>query len=74
MGLFIDEETTPQSVEIKGHELRCPVCNNGLFYSRKALLNTPAASFFNVDWANHNAACFVCSECTHISWFMGVEN
>ena len=70
MGLFSEEETAPQPVEIKGHKLRCPVCNNGLFYSRQALLNTAVATFFNLDWANRNATCFVCSDCTHISWFL----
>lgn len=73
MGLFKNEETAPQTIEIKGNMLKCPVCSNGLFYTRKALLNTTVATFFNLDWANHNATCFVCSNCTHISWFLGEE-
>ena len=69
MSLFKEEE--PQPVEVLGNELKCPVCNNQLFWTRKAQLNTAIATFFNLDWANRSATCFVCSECTHISWFLG---
>jgi hypothetical protein len=65
------KKTEPQTVEIKGHELRCPVCNNNRFWIRQAQLNTATATFFNFDWANRSADCYVCSECTHISWFLG---
>ena len=60
-----------ETVNIKGHDLICPICKNNYFYSRKAQLNTAAASFFNLDWANRSATCFVCTQCTHISWFLG---
>lgn len=69
MGLFKEDEAV--SVEVKGIELKCPVCSNNLFYSRQAQLNTAAASFFSLDWANRSAFCYVCSNCTHISWFLG---
>ncbi|MPQ48398.1 hypothetical protein GCQ56_15445 [Marinifilum sp. N1E240] len=69
MGLFKKEEA--QSVEIKGHSLKCSVCGETLFYKREAQLNTAVASFFNLDWANRSATCFVCANCTHISWFLG---
>lgn len=65
------KKSDPQSVEIKGHELRCPVCNNTFFWTKRAQLNTAVATFFNFDWANRSATCFICSECTHISWFLG---
>jgi len=68
MGIF--EKDEPESIEIKGYELKCPVCNNKLFYTRSAQLNTAVATFFNFDWANKSATCFVCSNCTHISWFL----
>ena len=61
----------PQTVEVKGHPLTCPVCNNTTFYSRRAQLNTSIATFFKLDWANRTATCFVCSECTYIYWFLG---
>jgi len=69
MGLFTEDE--PESAVIKGYELKCPICSNKLFWTRSAQLNTAAATFFNLDWANKSATCFVCSECTHISWFLG---
>ncbi len=61
----------PQFVEVKGHQLSCPVCSSKLFWSRKAQLNTATASFFGFDWANRSATCYVCSDCTHILWFLG---
>ena len=69
MRLF--KKAEPQTVEVKGHELRCPICNNEFFWTRGAQMNTAIASFFDLDWANRTATCFVCSECTHISWFLG---
>ena len=64
-------KTEPQTVEVKGHTLKCPICGTTTFYSRRAQLNTSVATFFNLDWANRQATCFVCSDCTHISWFLG---
>lgn len=69
MSLFQDDE--PQIIEVKGHQLSCPICGNRTFFTRQAQLNTAVATFFNLDWANRSATCFVCSECTHISWFLG---
>jgi hypothetical protein len=69
MSLF--EKQEPQTIEVKGHTLRCPVCSNTHFWTKQAQLNTAMATFFNLDWANKSATCFVCSECTHISWFLG---
>ena len=69
MGFFNKQK--PQTVDVKGNALRCPVCNNDQFYTKRAQLNTALASFFNLDWANRSATCFICSNCTHISWFLG---
>lgn len=69
MGLFT--KVKPQTIEVKGNALICPVCKGIYFYSREAQLNTAVASFFNLDWANKTATCFVCENCTHISWFLG---
>ena len=60
-----------ETVIVNGHALICPICKNDHFFSREAQLNTAAASFFNLDWANRSATCFVCADCTHISWFLG---
>jgi hypothetical protein len=57
-------------VKVKDHDLTCPVCANALFYTGTAQLNTAVASFFNLDWTNRSATYFVCSQCTHILWFL----
>ncbi len=62
-----------QKVQMDGQDLQCPICKNENFWKRKAQLNTAVASFFNVDWANRSATCFVCSHCTHIMWFLNEE-
>lgn len=69
MSFFKEEE--PQPVEVLGNELKCPVCSNVMFWTRQAQLNTAIATFFNLDWINRSATCFVCSKCTHILWFLG---
>lgn len=68
MQLF--KKTEPQPIFILGNQLHCAVCRNELFFVRRAQLNTSVATFFNLDWANRSATCFVCSNCTHISWFL----
>ena len=52
-----DTEAAPRSV--RGRQLACPVCRHTQFYTRGYLLNTRAASFFNLDWAN-KVGCDVC--------------
>lgn len=69
MGFFDKKEA--ETIEVAGHALVCPVCSGVLFWRREAQLNTAVASFFNLDWANKSATCFVCAECSHISWFLG---
>ena len=66
----IFDKKEPLMMEVKGHQLICPVCSNKYFHTRRAQLNTSVASFFGFDWANRSATCVVCSECTHIFWFM----
>ncbi len=61
----------PETATVNGKPFICPVCGNNMFTSRRAQLNTAVASFFDVDWANKSATCFICTECTHISWFLG---
>jgi predicted nucleic-acid-binding Zn-ribbon protein len=61
----------PQTVEVKGNPLICPVCGNNYFWSKRILLNTALATLVDLDWANRRATCFICSECTHILWFHG---
>lgn len=68
MGLFKKKE--PQMLIVRGKQLTCPICSGQYFHGRNVLLNTTFASFFNFDWANQSAKCFVCSDCTYIFWFL----
>jgi predicted nucleic-acid-binding Zn-ribbon protein len=58
------------SYEVQGQALKCMLCGHDEFHRREAQLNTAAASFFNVDWANASAICFVCDKCGRIEWFL----
>ncbi len=60
MNLFKKEE--PQTMEVKGHQLICPICSNNLFWKKNTLGNL--GGFFN-DWST----AVVCSECTYVFWF-----
>jgi hypothetical protein len=68
MGFFSKAEA--KSYEIHGHVLKCAVCGHDEFHRREAQLNTAAATFLNLDWANPSAICFVCETCGHIHWFL----
>jgi len=68
MGLFGNQQPAP--VKLGLHDLRCEICKNNLFWYREAQLNTAVATFFNFDWANPSAQCYVCSQCGYIHWFL----
>lgn len=70
MGLFKKESKRPENIFIKGNQLKCRICNNTNFYKRRAQLNTAVLSFFDLDWANKSATCYVCSNCANIEWFL----
>lgn len=69
MSLFKKEE--PQIVQVRGHDLVCPICTNRHFWTREAQLNKSVSTFFNLDWVDRTATCFVCADCTYIFWFLG---
>ena len=69
MGLF-SKKSEPQQVNVKGRKLKCTICGHDTFQPRKAQLNTKAASLMNIDWANKSAHCYVCTNCSHIEWFL----
>jgi predicted nucleic-acid-binding Zn-ribbon protein len=70
MGWFSKEE--PKAVELRtGARLKCTVCGCERFFERRAQLNTAAATFFNLDWANATAECWVCGQCGYVHWFLG---
>jgi hypothetical protein len=53
-----------------GKKLACLVCAHDQFHERNTLLNTRAATFFRLDWANASATNFVCTQCGYIHWFL----
>ena len=67
------KEEVPVKVHVHGKPLHCRICDNNQFYKRKAQLNTQLATFFKVDWWNRSAFCYVCSNCSHIDWFLGEQ-
>ncbi|MCB0587121.1 MAG: hypothetical protein KDD06_17600 [Phaeodactylibacter sp.] len=69
MDLFSKKKKEPQTVEVKGNPLKCPVCGNDYFYYRKVLLSNRGLAFMDLEWASRRATCFVCSECSYIFWF-----
>ncbi|VAV82786.1 hypothetical protein MNBD_BACTEROID02-1433 [hydrothermal vent metagenome] len=69
MGLFSKDKIAEQ-VFVKGKKLTCNTCSHDKFTYRKTQLNTALASFFDLDWANKSAHCYVCEKCTKIQWFL----
>ena len=64
----VHEELTP--IEVEGRKLTCLVCGHDQFWSRTTLMNTRAATFFHVDWANKQATNYICDHCGYVYWFM----
>ena len=52
-----------------GRLILCPVCGHDRFHQQRTLMNTRAATFFNLDWANSGADTRICQRCTHVMWF-----
>jgi hypothetical protein len=48
----------------------CLACRGDLFYSREIKLNTTAAEFFNMSWANQSADGLVCEQCGYVHSFV----
>ena len=57
-------------VTLGGKPLACTVCGCTAFHERNSLLNTRAATFFRLDWANQGATNYICAQCGYIFWFM----
>lgn len=62
-----------EGFKINGEQLTCLICKNDGFWQKEAQLNTAVASFFNLDWTNPSAICYVCDNCGHIHWFLPLE-
>ncbi|MGI5491379.1 hypothetical protein [Microtetraspora malaysiensis] len=52
-----------------GHQLTCDTCDGAVFEQHHWKLQTTGMTFMNLDWANRDAACFVCVACRRIHWF-----
>ena len=65
----MDRPREATEVTIHGVALTCPVCQSQSFWHRRTLLNSRAATFFGVDWADRNADNYICSTCGYIYWF-----
>ena len=68
MGLFSKSE--PTKVAINEQVLHCLVCRHNEFWGRDAQLHTAVATFFDLEWANPSARCYVCANCGYIHWFL----
>ena len=58
----IFKESQPETVEVKGNPLVCPVCANRMFWTRNTFIRRGL-------FARDGAKTFTCSECTYIFWF-----
>lgn len=65
-----NSQTISTEYQIKGKPLICPICGSRRFQTRRTLLNTPAMTFFSLEWANKRADNYICDECGHILWFL----
>jgi hypothetical protein len=68
MALF--GQRAPEPVQLGDLPLHCEICKGDHFWHRRAQLNTAVLSFFNFDWANATADCYVCDRCGYIHWFL----
>ena len=59
-----------QPLVIDGREIQCPMCQYNRFWTRRTLMNSRGASFFNFDWANKAADNYICERCGHVLWFL----
>ena len=76
MGFFsLFKRSAPTAPEVSfyslhGKKITCQHCGGDQFFERNALLNTVGMTFFDLDWANRQAALLVCLSCRHIQWYL----
>ncbi len=68
--MFGSSEKESAAAFVEGNALHCGVCGNVRFWHRKAQLNTALASFFNLDWLDPSADCYICDRCGYVHWFL----
>ena len=57
-------------LRVQGRQVSCPMCGHDRFWSRQTLMNSRAATFFKLDWANKAATNQVCDSCGYVLWFL----
>lgn len=68
MGLF---KSNPKLATVLGRAFQCLVCGGAWFWSREVKLNSSAAEFFDLAWANQSATGLICAECGYVHEFAG---
>jgi len=69
----IDRGDGTIEVQVGDRRLTCTVCGYQQIHERNSLLNTRAATFFKLDWANKEATNYICAQCGYIFWFLGQQ-
>ena len=64
------EAPTGERYTVAGLSVTCRHCKGDKFVEGRALLNSAGMTFFNLDWADRNAAILTCTACGHIEWFL----
>lgn len=59
-----------KQIEIAGHELHCQICRHDRFLEQRVQMNTTGFTFFDLDWLNKSATCYICDDCGYIHWFL----
>ncbi len=74
MSLFEkNEEKGPGPAYINEKPLTCWFCGNQRFWKRESQLHTKLMTFFELEWMNKTASCYVCEHCGYIHWFLPPE-
>ncbi len=67
------EEREPEPAFILDRPLKCAFCGQTTFWKRESQLHTKLLTFFELEWMNKTATCYVCSHCGHVHWFIPPE-
>ncbi|HYK89199.1 MAG TPA: hypothetical protein VE398_10540 [Acidobacteriota bacterium] len=63
----------PEEVFILEAQLKCGICSRTKFWKRESQLHTKLLTFFELEWMNKTATCYVCAHCGHVHWFLPPE-
>jgi predicted nucleic-acid-binding Zn-ribbon protein len=63
-------DKSPGAFFLIDKKITCPHCGGEMFEPGSILLNTPAMTFFGLDWANRTATTLLCTTCGQIQWFV----